>query len=64
MAGGNGGDPGFSRNAGGGFHYQSQVDPEELFRTIFGDAFRQGRDFESMFDRYNDNEQYEIAQVD
>ena len=30
----------------GGFrgyeYYQSQVDPEELFRKIFGDAFRQG----------------------
>lgn len=51
---------GFQR---GGFHYQSQVDPEELFRTIFGDAFRQGRDFESMFDNYgSESSQYEISQ--
>lgn len=49
----------------GGFHYQSQVDPEELFRTIFGDAFKRGRDFESMFDQFGGSEsgqQYEVAQ--
>ena len=60
---------GFGSTGGsGGFHYQSQVDPEELFRTIFGDSFQKGRDFESMFeqfgggggDRYN---QPEISQV-
>ena len=37
-----GGDPGFGGASagspfGGGFHYQTQVDPEELFRKIFGD---------------------------
>ena len=54
----------------GGFHYQSQVDPEELFRTIFGDAFRRGQGFESMFDNNNFGggsdsyqQQYEAAQV-
>jgi hypothetical protein len=31
-------------------NYQSTVDPEELFRTIFGDSFKSGRGFESMFD--------------
>lgn len=49
---GAGGDPfaGASARAGnagpGGFqgyeYYQSQVDPEELFRKIFGDAFSRG----------------------
>jgi len=35
----------------GGFQYQSQVDPEELFRTIFGDMFgKGGKSYESMFD--------------
>ena len=39
----------YNRTAGanqGGFrgyeYYQARVDPEELFRKIFGDAFRQG----------------------
>lgn len=34
-----------------GYQYQSTVDPEELFRTIFGDAFKQGgaRQYENMF---------------
>ncbi len=50
--------------ASGGFNYQSQIDPEELFRTIFGDAFRQGRDFESMYDNYESSSSaYDIAQV-
>lgn len=54
------GSPGSS-----GFRYQSQVDPEELFRTIFGDAFGKGRDFESMFDESNSFNQNanEISQV-
>ena len=49
----------------GGYHYQSQVDPEELFRTIFGDAFKRGGGFESMFDNlnYESSPQNEIAQV-
>lgn len=46
---GPGGDASGGFNAGG-FTYQSQMDPEELFRTIFGDAFKSGRDFESMWD--------------
>ena len=51
--------------ATGGYQYQSQVDPEELFRTIFGDAFKTGRNFESMFDNvnYESGPQYEVAQV-
>lgn len=63
---GNGGASGAQGGFGqGGFHYQSQMDPEELFRTIFGDAFRKGRDFESMFDQFGDGEsggQAEISQ--
>ena len=57
------GTGGFGRS--GGFQYQSQVDPEELFRTIFGDAFQKGRDFESMFDNYGNeySQQNEITQV-
>lgn len=59
------GQPGFG-GGGGGFHYQSQVDPEELFRTIFGDAFKRGRDFESMFEGFGagteSGPQYEVAQ--
>ena len=51
----------------GGFQYQSQVDPEELFRTIFGDAFRRGQGFESMFDNFGSDspqqQQHEAAQV-
>jgi hypothetical protein len=43
------------------------MDPEELFRTIFGDSFKKGRDFESMFNNYGDNSDYDqqndIAQV-
>ncbi|CAF0821270.1 unnamed protein product [Brachionus calyciflorus] len=64
---GTGGAAGFDRG-GGGFHYQSQVDPEELFRTIFGDAFKRGRDFESMFDQFgggaggDSSPQYEVTQ--
>jgi DnaJ homolog subfamily A member 3 len=67
--GNSGGSPnsgGFG-NSGGGFHYESQVDPEELFRTIFGDAFRSGggsrsgagnsQDFESMFGGFGREEQ-------
>ena len=49
-----------------GFNYQSQMDPEELFRTIFGDAFTKGKNFESMFDRDYDNDysqQNEVSQV-
>ena len=52
---------------GGGYQYQSQIDPEELFRTIFGDAFRQGRDFESIFDDFGSDSRnsgaYDITQV-
>ena len=55
---------------GGGFHYQSQMDPEELFRTIFGDAFRQGqtRDFESIYENMGsganaESNAYEVTQV-
>ena len=61
-SGGGGPGAGFG---GSGFHYQSQVDPEELFRTIFGDAFKQGRDFESMFDGYGNeySQQTELTQV-
>ena len=59
-----GGRPG---SQSGGFQYQSQVDPEELFRTIFGDAFRRGQGFESMFDGFGSEsqqqQQYEAAQV-
>ena len=62
--------PGGSARSGStsGFQYQSQVDPEELFRTIFGDAFRRGQGFESMFDNNNfgsdsQQQQYEPAQV-
>ena len=49
----------------GGFQYQSQVDPEELFRTIFGDAFRSGRNpFESFFDGSDEREdRFEPSQV-
>lgn len=47
----------------GGFQYQSQIDPEELFRTIFGDAFRQGRDFENIYDE-DASQQFDVAQVD
>ena len=47
---------------GSGFQYQSQVDPEELFRTIFGDAFRQGRDFENGFDD-DRSQSFDVAQV-
>jgi DnaJ family protein A protein 3 len=49
----------------GGYQYQSQVDPEELFRTIFGDAFKRGSGFESMFDNlnYENATQNEITQV-
>lgn len=47
FGGAQGGYPGAQNNAGqGGFrgyeYYQSQVDPEELFRKIFGDAFSRG----------------------
>jgi DnaJ homolog subfamily A member 3 len=65
-AGGPSGGPGGPSGPGfGGFQYQSQVDPEELFRTIFGDAFKSGRDFESFFDgRDNESQsQYEATQV-
>ncbi len=53
---------------GGGYQYQSQVDPEELFRTIFGDAFKKGSNFESMFDGFgasdSSQQQYnDITQV-
>lgn len=48
-------------------YYQSQVDPEELFRTIFGDAFRQGRNFETIFDNFGaggqEETQFEPSQV-
>jgi hypothetical protein len=48
-------------------NYQSQVDPEELFRTIFGDAFKSGRGFESIFENFGaDNtreERFEATQV-
>ena len=57
---------GFGGGGAGGFHYQSQVDPEELFRTIFGDAFQKGRDFESMFEGFGGGGGYsqpEITQV-
>ena len=47
----------------GGFHYQSQMDPEELFRTIFGDAFKSGRNFESMWDQESESSGPEISQV-
>ncbi len=40
-------------------NYQSQVDPEELFRTIFGDAFKSGRGFESIFDNFTSGEERE-----
>ncbi len=53
-------------SSAGGFNYQSQMDPEELFRTIFGDAFTKGKNFESMFDRGFENDysqQNEISQV-
>jgi hypothetical protein len=62
-AGAQPGAGGFSR---GSYQYQSQIDPEELFRTIFGDAFKKGRDFESMFDNYDNSgysQQNEISQV-
>ena len=43
------------------------MDPEELFRTIFGDSFKKGNNFESMFNNYADHpefsQQNEIAQV-
>ena len=47
FTGSQGGYPGAQTNTGqGGFrgyeYYQSQVDPEELFRKIFGDAFSRG----------------------
>jgi DnaJ family protein A protein 3 len=65
-AGSGGFDPGAAYGSqSGGFRYQSQVDPEELFRTIFGDAFGKGRDFESMFNdegTFND-QKMEISQV-
>ncbi len=61
-SGGGGGQRGGGFGGAGGFHYQSQVDPEELFRTIFGDAFRQGRDFENMYDE-EPSQSYEVAQV-
>jgi DnaJ family protein A protein 3 len=57
-----GGGAGHPGGGFGGFHYQSQVDPEELFRTIFGDAFRQGRDFENMYDE-EPTATHEITQV-
>nr|ADR79279.1 Hsp40-like protein [Brachionus ibericus] len=66
MAGNGMGNDGQAGFGGGGFHYQSQVDPEELFRTIFGDAFKRGRDFESMFEGFgagaDSGPQYEVAQ--
>lgn len=45
--GGFGGGPqGWGGQAGhpgqAGFHYESTIDPEELFRKIFGDAFKAG----------------------
>jgi len=52
-AGAQGGHGGFKHPGGGG--YQSNVDPEELFRTIFGDAFKQGGQnnaYESMFNGF------------
>lgn len=43
------------------------MDPEELFRTIFGDSFKKGRDFESIFENFGGGADYsqqnEIAQV-
>lgn len=66
MTGNGMGGEGQAGFGGGGFHYQSQVDPEELFRTIFGDAFKRGRDFENMFEGFgggaDSGPQYEIAQ--
>jgi DnaJ family protein A protein 3 len=57
-----GGSSGFGSS--GGFQYQSTVDPEELFRTIFGDAFRQGRDFENMSDFEEEGARgFEVTQV-
>ncbi len=56
-----------SYSSASGFNYQSQMDPEELFRTIFGDAFKKGNNFESMFNNYADHSEFsqqnEIAQV-
>ena len=48
--GGNGGN-GQPGGGFGGYQYKQEVDPEELFRTIFGDAFKGGAssEFESMF---------------
>lgn len=46
-----------------GFSYQSQMDPEELFRTIFGDAFKSGRNYESMWDQDGPDSGPEISQV-
>ena len=48
------GQGGFGGGGGsGGYQYQSTVDPEELFRTIFGDAMRGKKggasQYENMF---------------
>ena len=65
-AGGGGGPGGFG---GGGYQYQSSVDPEELFRTIFGDAFKQrgGSNYENMFSGFGNQQQEpqfnEVTQV-
>lgn len=44
-------------------NYQSTIDPEELFRSIFGDAFKSGRGFESIFENEEQKESYQQTQV-
>lgn len=59
--GGPGGSTGRTGFAGNEWHFRSTVDPEELFRKIFGDAGMKGGGF-GDFDDFNDSYGFGAAQ--